>query len=217
MAEKKKNKIWILFVILASVSCCCLIMLQPIGDYLVVQDEIQKTDLIAAVSGPEYRILYASELYMKGLANKVFFTGGFSEENNRIEASWSKYVAETHGVPGEAIAIDENVVLTTHDEAVLLKNYIDAHTDEVKSVTLVTDPWHSRRARWIYQKVLGEEIKVFTAPVPRMRTGFPKYWWTEASSRKLVWNEYVKLVFYVFRYQIATGHFRSWLSQFDKF
>jgi len=99
----------------------------------------------------------------------------------------------------------------------MLKNYIDAHPDTVSSVALVTDPWHSRRARWIYQKVLGDGIKVYMAPVPRTRTGFPKYWWTEPSSRKLVWNEYVKLVFYIFRYQIATGHFREWLSQFDKF
>ncbi|PKO03962.1 MAG: hypothetical protein CVU43_00330 [Chloroflexi bacterium HGW-Chloroflexi-5] len=100
-----KSKIWILFVILACLSCCCLIMLQPIGNNLVVQDEVQKTDLIAAVSGPEYRILYASELYMKGLANTVFFTVGFSEKNNRIEASWSKYVVETHGVLGRQLRL----------------------------------------------------------------------------------------------------------------
>ena len=56
---------------------------------------------------------------------------------------------------------------------------------------------------------------MYTAPVPRNRTAFPKYWWTESSSRKLVWNEYVKLVYYVFRYHIPIGNFRSWLSQFD--
>ena len=120
-------------------------------------------------------------------------------------------------IPGEAIAIDENAVLTTHDEAVLLKNYIDAHPDTGKTVALVTDPWHARRARWIYQKVLGDDITLYMLPVLRTRTDFPKYWWTEASSRQRVWNEYVKLGFYLFRYQIATGYFRSWLFQFEKF
>ncbi len=96
------------------------------------------------------------------------------QENQRVEASWSKYVATTHGVPGEAIQIDESAVLSTYDEAVLLKNYIDAHADTISSVTVVTDPYHSRRARWIYQKVLGDEIKVVIAPVPRARTDFPK-------------------------------------------
>lgn len=52
----------------------------------------------------------------------------------------------------EAIAIDENATLTTHDEAVLLKNDIDAHPDTVKTVALATDPWHARRARWIYKR-----------------------------------------------------------------
>lgn len=217
--KKNKSKSCLLIALIAIVLpvCVFLVMLQPIGDYLVVQDEIQKTDLIAAVSGPEYRIIYAAELYTRGLGNTVFFTGGFSEDNNRIEASWSQYVATTHGVPGEAIAIDESAVLTTHDEAVLLKNYIDAHPESIRSVTVVTDPYHSRRARWIYQKVLGEEIQVIMAPVPRTRTDFAKYWWTDAKSRQLVWQEYVKLVFYYFRYEASSGSFQEWLSQFDKY
>lgn len=194
-----------------------MVMLQPIGDYLVVEDDLQKADLITAVSGPEYRILYAAELYTRGLGRTLFFTGGFSEENNRVEASWSKVVATTNGVPPEAIVIDETAVISTYEEAVLVKAYLDAHPDSISSVTVVTDPYHSRRARWIYQKVLGEEIRVLMAPVPRNRTGFAKYWWTDAHSRKLVFNEYVKLVFYKFRYDLASGSFQEWLSQFDKY
>lgn len=194
-----------------------MVMLQPIGDYLVVEDDLQKADLITAVSGPEYRILYAAELYMRGLGKTLFFTGGFSDENNRVEASWSKVVATTNGVPPEAIVIDESAVISTYEEAVLVKAYLDAHPDSINSVTVVTDPYHSRRARWIYQKVLGDEVRVLMAPVPRNRTGFAKYWWTDAHSRKLVWNEYVKLVFYKLRYDLASGSFQKWLSQFDKF
>ena len=212
-----KKTCLILILIVFIPLCAFLALLGPIGDYLVVEDELQHTDLIAAVSGPEYRIVYAAGLYTRGLGNKVFCTGGFSEANQRVEASWSKYVATTHGVPEEAIAIDESAVLSTHDEAVLLKNYIDAHTDTIKSVTVVTDPYHSRRARWIYQKVLGDDIKVYMAPVPRTRTEFPKQWWTTAASRKLVRNEYVKLVFYYFRYEASSGSFRQWLTQFDKY
>ncbi len=215
--KKKSCLILALAVVLIPV-CAFLVMLQPIGDYLVVKDDLQRTDLIAAVSGPEYRIIYAAELYTRGLGGYLFFTGGFSEGNNRVEASWSQYVATTHGVPSEVIAIDETAVLTTHDEAVLLKNYIDTHPDSnIKTVTVVTDPYHSRRARWIYQKVLGEDIHVIMAPVPRNRTGFAKYWWTDAKSRQLVWQEYVKLVFYYFRYEASSGSFQNWLSQFDKY
>ena len=212
-----KKTCLILFLVIFIPLCAFLALLGPIGDYLVVEDKLQHTDLIAAVSGPEYRIVYAAELYTRGLGDSVFFTGGFSEENQRIEASWSKYVATTHGVPPEAIETDDTAVLSTHDEAVLLKKYIDEHADTIKTVTVVTDPYHSRRARWIYQKVLGNQVKVYMAPVPRTRTDFPKQWWTTAGSRQLVFKEYVKLVFYYFRYQASSGAFREWLSQFDKY
>jgi hypothetical protein len=62
------------------------------------------------------------------------------------------------------------------------------------------------------QKVLGDDITLYMLPVPRTRTDFPKYWWTEASSRQRGWNEYVKLGYYLFRYQISTGDFCSWSS-----
>ncbi len=212
------KKTLLTLLVVATVLCGIgLVFLQPIGDYLVVEDQLEKADLIAAVSGPEYRIVYASELYTRGLGATLFFTGGYSQENQRIEASWSKYIATTHGVPEEAIATDDSAVLSTHDEAVLLKSYIDAHADTIKSVTLVTDPYHSRRARWIYKKVLGPDIQLYMAPVPRSRTDFPKYWWTEAKSRKIVFTEYVKLAFYYLRYQVASGNFQKWLSQFDQY
>ncbi len=213
--RKKRSAVWLLFLLVPF--CLILIFLQPIGDFLVVQDELQKTDLIAAVSGPEYRIIYAAELYTRGLGGTLFITGGFSENNQRVEAAWSKYVATTHGVPEEAIVTNETAVLTTHDEAVLLKEYIDGHVDQIHKVTVVTDPYHSRRARWIYQKVLGPDITVLMAPVPRTRTGFAKLWWTDAKSSKLVFQEYLKLVFYLFRYQLSSGSFQDWLSQFDRF
>lgn len=212
-----KKTCLILLLIFLLPFCFFLAFLGPFGDYLVVEDTIQQTDLVAAVSGPEYRIVYAAELYTRGLAHTLFFTGGFSEENQRVEASWSKYVATTHGVPGEAIQIDESAVLSTYDEAVLLKNYIDAHADTIHSVTVVTDPYHSRRARWIYQKVLGDEIRVVIAPVPRARTDFPKQWYASAATREYVFKEYVKLAFYYFRYEASSGAFRQWLSQFDKY
>ncbi|MBA3072721.1 MAG: hypothetical protein FP831_03930 [Anaerolineae bacterium] len=58
----------------------------------------------------------------------------------------------------------------------------------------------------------ADDITLYMLPVPRTRTDFPKYWWTEASSRQRGWNEYVKLGYYLFRYQISTGDFCSWSS-----
>jgi uncharacterized SAM-binding protein YcdF (DUF218 family) len=216
---KRKNQTWILILVIVIL---LLIFAKPlmylIGDSLIVSDDVQKGDLIAAVSGPEYRIKYAAELYRRGLGDTLFYTGGFSENNQRIEADWSEYLATTEGVPPEAIATDGSTVLSTYQEAERLKAYIEAHPEKnIKSIIIVTDPYHTRRARWAYQKVMGSEIKVQMAMVPFDRTGYTKQWWRSEVSRKMVLTEYFKSAFYILRYQIATGPFQKWLAQFDKF
>lgn len=212
------NKILLIVLILFVVVCCAIVaLIKPIGDFLMVPDDLEKSDLIAAVSGPEYRIVYAAELYKKGLGATLFFTGGFSEENQRYEADWSKYLSTTLGVPEEAMAVNNATVISTYEEAVLLNEYILAHPEQVRSVIIVTDYYHTRRARWIYQKVLGDGIRVLMAPVPFNQAGYTSRWWESQVSRKMVWNEWVKYIFYRLRYETASGSFREWLSQFDQY
>jgi uncharacterized SAM-binding protein YcdF (DUF218 family) len=214
--KKKKNFLKYLIFPFIVISVF-LLLLRPIGDTLIINDPLQKSDLITAISGPEYRIIYAAELYKKGLGATLFFTGGFSQENQRSEATWSKYVATITGVPEEAIAIDDTTVISTYDEVVLLKKYMEAHPGTIQSIIIVTDAYHTRRARWIYQKVLGDEITILMAPVPFERTGLSKSWWSNAESRKFVFNEYLKFVFYILRYQMTNRSLQQWLAQFDKF
>ena len=218
MTQKKKKKTWLLLLIFAIPFCLFVVFIRQIGDFLVISDTIENVDLITAVSGPEYRIVYAAELCGKRYSNRLFFTGALYEGTNTTEASWSEYIAKTTGVAeGVEIILDETPISSTQDEAVLLKKYIDAHKEEIKSIMIVTDAYHTRRARWIYRQVLGDEIKIVMVPVPFSRTNMSKYWWTNAESRKFVFNEYVKLVFYLFRYDLTTGSVREWLAQFDKY
>jgi uncharacterized SAM-binding protein YcdF (DUF218 family) len=212
----KRIIVFLLIVVLAAV--LFFPVLNLIGDYLIVPDSLEKVDLITAVSGPEYRIVYAADLYKKGLAKTLFFTGGYSEKNQRYEAAWSEYLATINGVPEEAIQTDDATVISTYQEAVELKKYIDAHPEgNYKVVTVVTDPYHTRRAKWAYEKVFGSQVQIRMAPVPFAQTGYSKKWWTSSKTIKMVSEEYFKLAFYKLRYQVATGSFQKWLSQFDKF
>jgi hypothetical protein len=54
------------------------------------------------------------------------------------------------------------------------------------------------------------------APVPFEMTPYKSIWWKDSASRKYVEDEYLKLIFYLFRYQYSWGWFRQWLSTFDK-
>lgn len=215
---KKIRPLLFLLILLTLLIIAGKPLLQWMGDSLIVSDSVEKADLITAVSGPEYRIVYAAELYKKGLAATLFFTGGYSSENQRYEANWSEYVATITGVPQEAIAIDNTTNVSTYEEAERLKAYIEAHPEKnIKNIIVVTDPYHTRRARWAYRKVLGDQFTIQMASVPFDRTGYTKQWWAQAVSRKMVLTEYLKSIYYVFRYQITSGGLQKWLSQFDKF
>jgi len=206
-----------LIVILIALVILAYPLLQFMGDYLVVSDPLQKADLITAVSGPEYRIIYAADLYKKSLAPRLFYTGGYNENDQRYEAKWSEYLATTQGVPPEAISIDDSTVISTYQEAVRVKAFVDAHSDQIHTIIVVTDPYHTRRAKWAYQRVLGDGVKVLMAPVPFAQTGYTPKWWANSVSRKMVFEEYFKYIFYLFRYQWTSGPLQHWLARFDKF
>lgn len=218
MTQNKKHRFWIIFIpIVVVLILFSTPILRSIGDYLIVHDSLRQADLITAVSGPEYRINYAADLYKRGLGARLFFTGGYSDKNMRYEANWSKYLALAAGVPEEAITVDDESIISTYQEAVRLQKYIEAHPDQIKTIILVTDAYHTRRARWAYQKVLGDQVKILMAPVPFDKTGYTRNWWMNAQSRKMVFDEYFKFTFYLFRYQLTTGKLQKWLAQFDRF
>lgn len=210
------KKILIVAIILIILTGLFSALLQPIGDYLIIQDKPKKVDMIVTSSGAEYRTDYAIELYKQGLASKLFFTGGYSEKNQRIEAEWSRRLALDAGAPDDAVIIDTSEVISTYQEALRLRSYLDAHTETITTIMIVTDPYHTRRAKWAYKTVFGDQIKVRMVPVPFENTNLSKTWWKDAESRKMVWNEYVKLVFYVIRYELSAGELKTWLTRFDK-
>jgi uncharacterized SAM-binding protein YcdF (DUF218 family) len=210
------KKILIVAIILIILTGVFSALLQPIGDYLIIQDKPKKVDMIVTSSGAEYRTDFAIELYKQGLASKLFFTGGYSEKNQRIEAEWSRRLALDAGAPDDAVIIDTSEVISTYQEALRLRSYLDAHTETITTIMIVTDPYHTRRAKWAYKTVFGDQIKVRMVPVPFESTNLSKTWWKDAESRKMVWNEYVKLVFYVIRYELSAGELKTWLTRFDK-
>lgn len=209
---KKFLIITIILIILAGVFTA---LLQPIGNYLIIQDKPKNVDMIVTSSGADYRTDYAIELYTQGLGSKMFFTGGYSEKNQRIEAEWSRRLALDAGAPDDSVIIDTSDVISTYQEALRLRSYLDAHPEPITTIMIVTDPYHTRRAKWAYKTVFGDQLKVRMVPVPFERTNLSKTWWKDAESLKMVWNEYVKLVFYVIRYELSAGELKTWLTRFD--
>jgi len=188
-----------------------------IGDFLIVKDELKPADVIHVIAGEDYRTDYAIQLYQEGYAGQIFFSGGWCSKHQVNHAEHGKEKALEQGVPLSAIATDETEIDTTYSEAARLKEFIAQSPVPIHSVIIVSDPYHMRRARWAFKKILGDEVVVEMAPVPFDLLPYTRRWWTNWISEYMVRDEYVKTIFYYARYQYSWGPIRDWLANFDKF
>ena len=187
-----------------------------IGDYLVIQDELKPADVIHVIAGPDDRTDYAIQLYKQGYGKQLFFTGGWCTFHGYYHGQHGAERAEAQGIEPERIAIDESRVTSTYDEAVLVKEFIARSQAPIRSVIVVSDSYHMRRARWIYKQVLGKGIEILMAPVPFGESPYQRHWWTETTSRQYIVYEYLKMPYYLARYQLAFGPVKDWLASFDR-
>lgn len=187
------------------------------GDFLVVEDELRAADVIHVISGPDERTDYAIQLYKQGYGELIFFTGGWCIYHNYYHGQHGRERALEQRVHPEAIAIDETWVTSTYSEAIRLQKFIRESPVPLRSVILVSDPYHMRRARWAYQQVLGSQIVVWMAPVPFRLSTYRRYWWTDQASRRYVKKEYLKIAYYFVRYRLTWGPAKDWLASFDQY
>ena len=130
-------------------------VLQAIGDYLVIRDGLQPADVIHVSAGPDHRARYAIQLYQEGYGERIFFTGGRCQSQDAPREHRCADLAEREGIPKNAITVDGAAVESTYAEAVRLKEFIDRSREPVRSVIVVSDPHHTRRARWTYRRGRG--------------------------------------------------------------
>ena len=187
-----------------------------IGDFLIIEDTLQPADVIHVIAGQDYRLDYAIQLYQQGYGKKIFLTGGgwcpCEQVNHSTE--W-KDKAIGQGVSEEDIVVDEGKITSTYNEVEWLKIWIEQGHVPARSVIVVSDPFHMRRARWAYKQVLGDSIEVQMAPVPLELTPFQRAWWKDRQSQRYVRDEYQKYVYYIFRYRLSRGKFKEWLASLD--
>ncbi len=214
--EKKRN-VFFGVVLLAGILLVAFrgIWLSAIGAHLIVRDDLKPADVIHVIAGDDYRTDYAVDLYRRGLAKILFFTGGWCKYHKYFHGAHGQARAIAQGVPPEAIAYDESSVTSTYEEAEKLKEWIARGTVPVRRIIVVSDPFHMRRARWTYRLLLRKAVAVEMAPVPFERTPFRRDWWMGKVSRKYVREEYEKMVYYVLRYQLSRGKLRDWLARME--
>jgi len=118
------------------------------------------------------RINHAIELYRRGKVRKLFFTGGQGNPNEPTEAAAARSYAMANGIPAQDILV-EQTSHTTYENIVNAKQLVD--TNNLKTVLLVSDPMHMRRAM-----TMANDIGLQASPSPTQTSRY-KTWRTQVS------------------------------------
>jgi uncharacterized SAM-binding protein YcdF (DUF218 family) len=171
------------------------------GAYLDVSTPPRAVDDVMVLGGgPDTRPFVAAAVYKAGLANRILLptvrpssesADGLVPADHEI----MRRVLLKRGVPAEAIVMLPGEVNSTAEEARSLQQYLEEHPG--RRVAVVTNDYHTRRARWIFRTEIGDraaDLPFFAAPTDDYDAND---WWRSETGLKQYANEYVKLFAYL--------------------
>lgn len=162
-------------------------LLDKAGRLLYKKDALKPADVIVVLSGEDNeRVEYGAYLFREKWAkkNRIIMAGGPAAWKYSW-ASLMKEHAEYIGIPGKYILLEDKS-RTTEEDAKYTREILWKYG--YKSIILVTSPYHSKRAFTIFQKVMGNDIEVISAPVENSWFKF-KEWWKRRRDRSMVLSE----------------------------
>ena len=207
MMKRRKTAFWIIAACALAILVMALnrrALLSAAGRWLDVGGKPQRADAVVLLNGGyNTRPFVATALVRGGWAPKVLLSTCVLhalEADRAIPRSQdiALRVLEYGGARRSEVEMLNVSAQTTFDEAVAVADYLAVHP--AKRLLLVTEGPHTRRARWIFERVLAAqqtEISVVSAPTD----GFDySVWWRSNNGFLFVVSEYLKLFFYALRY-----------------
>lgn len=161
-----------------------------VAHILIVDDPPQEADAIVVLGGGTGdREVTAARLYADGYAPIVITTGSTIPLPGMATATWADLSARElvrHGVPDSSILRVAEGLSTCGDA----RSASAALPSGANRVIIVTDPFHTRRAEWLFVRgAPGLDV----IAVPADPSWFdPDSWWTDERGIIVVWQEYVK-------------------------
>jgi uncharacterized SAM-binding protein YcdF (DUF218 family) len=193
---KRRRLRWAIAALFACV--VAVLLTDAPARFLVVEDPPAIADAAVVLAGdPDYeRTLTAARLVQSGQARLLILTGGQKGPGDGAESLRDRALAL--GVDPGRIRM-ETTSTSTRDSLMALRPILDR--EGVRSVLLVTSPYHQRRAFWCARRAWPGCV---IHNHPASPAGWaPVGWWLTAKSRRLVVSEYGKLIYYGMRGWLA--------------
>jgi uncharacterized SAM-binding protein YcdF (DUF218 family) len=171
-------------------------ILQPLADRLIITDQLRSADVILILAGDDNgeRVVEGVRLYRTGWAKRLLMSGG-PLAWRLTAAEWMKKQAVASGVPPAAVLIQDRSRSTLEDARFSLPLIKERGW---RRVILVTSPYHTRRAKKIFEKSWRDEgIELIVVPAASQFE--PRRWWSRHEDAARVGWEYASSVLYFFK------------------
>ncbi len=198
----------VFFIILTGLFVACISGCRRAGQWLVKEDVPNHADALVILMGnfPE-RVLEASDVYSKGLANNMIIVYESMGPYRELESRGASIVRTTEqaskaaialGVPADSIIMLPGDARSTLDEAITVRDYLKLNPS-LDTLILVSSPAHMRRAYMIFRAALrNSPQKIFVGCSPSRYSDFnPGKWWRRKEDVQSVLSEYVKIISFV--------------------
>ncbi len=176
---------------------CLYLALRGAGALLITGDPLKKADAVVALGGGgEWRVVEAVRLIQADYGKALILTEpGETAPGEGMGSRFFQGVAVENGLSPYVIMITEGVQRSTQDEAHAVLALMRKH--QLKNVIVVTDPFHTQRARLIFRDAFrGSGLTVRVHPVPnhwyRSDT-----WFLSGEGWMVTLLEYFKLAGYI--------------------
>lgn len=209
LLASRKSKLFAIGAAILLLSVCAgwwwrVALLQGAARLWIISDEPAQADAIVILGGGlNTRPPAAAQLYHAGWSKQILL---MQPELTKViklglvtdNATLTREVLQTENVPDSAVEVIEPEVTSTFDEAAALLVWVKAH--QAKRLLIVTDIFHTRRARWILNRKLketGVELRMMAVPLLRYDSS---NWWQDEDGLIDFQNEVVKFALYKWRY-----------------
>jgi len=180
-------------------------ILRSVGNYLIVEDELKQAEVIFLLGGGSFdRGNEAAKLLKSGHANYVVCTGG--QVPGTLKALGMKYkeakVSKINLVKNNKVSTLKVKLIaegtSTKEESELILSY--CLEKNIKEAIVLSSKFHTRRVNDVFRPILEEEgINVILRGAPSSQYD-EDYWWQYESGLIMVNNEYLKLLYYFWKY-----------------
>jgi uncharacterized SAM-binding protein YcdF (DUF218 family) len=168
----------------------------------VVNEPVAKADAIVVLGGGvDTRPFAAAKLYHAGVAPLILYMNVKLTPAEKIgivlpEKEETRRILLSEGVPAGAILAIGTNVASTYDESFAVRAW--ESRSGAKSMVIVTDVFHTRRARWVFEKQLrGTGVQVDMQGVATLAYGTTN-WWKHEEGVIGFQNEVIKYIYYRF-------------------